>query len=62
MAERLKARGGDDAGALVRVRDGYPNAMKYIKDQYRSQSYDYYDVGPDLLAAPRYGRKEVCHE
>ncbi len=62
MGEKLKARGGDDAGALVSVRDGYPNYTKNTKNLYHSQIYSHYNVGPDSLASPRNGRKVVEHE
>lgn len=62
MAEKLKARGADDAGALVSVRDRHPNFTNNTKYLYRSQFYQRYRVGPDLLAVPYSERKEVAHE
>lgn len=59
MAGKLKAHGGDDAGALVSVRDEDPNRTKNSKKQFRSQFYSHYDLGPDLLPTLYRDRKEV---
>ena len=37
MSNDLKAHGGDDAGALVSVRDWDPNRTNNSKKQFRSQ-------------------------
>lgn len=60
MAEKLKARGADDAGALVSVRGEDPNYTKHTNNQFRSQFYSHCDVGPDQIATLRRGRKEVA--
>lgn len=59
MSNNLKARGADDAGALVSVRDWDPNRTNNSKKQFRSQFYSHYNLGPDLLATLYRDRKEV---
>ena len=63
MSKNMKARGGDDAGALSdAVRVVKSNSEEDSKNHICSQYMHAYRVHANLLVTPVSGRQEVGHE